>query len=267
MKDRLRGYMTQKQQQQHDEQDKQLENFTPVGRGGWLTFATFITAIGLGISNGYLFIATIGGWYGYVIAATAVCLEITALYCVLNYVRSRGEHKEWLGRFGTLLGGFSLIHAVFAIVHFSGYGRDNWFVEFYTNVLAFPIIMILLSVSVATLTRKHWSAALFEKIIGERIKGLSNRAEVLIEQDVLLNRAELAALKAKIFEIETMIKHELIPVIRQRIDTEKEIERMLRGIGDRAIENEIRHEFEALKGTVGNLPVSNGSGNGLATRP
>jgi hypothetical protein len=267
MKEDVRGYMNDKQRRQFDNQDKQLENFQPVPVGGWPIFALWITAIGMGISNGYLFWVTVGGWYGGVIAATAVCLEVTALYCVLNYVRTTGDHQKTLGFWGSVLFGFSLLHAVFGIIHFSGYGQGWWFVDFYTHVIAFPAIMILLAIALSKIIRQHWSAGLFAKIIGERIKGLSDRAEAVIQQDVLLNRAELAALRAKIFEIETQIKEALVPLIQQRINTEKRIENMLRNIGDRTIENEIRQEIEALRSPAGHLTNGNGSSHGIAQRP
>src|SRR4030095_11191780 len=123
----------------------------------------------------------------------------SALYCVHNYPRSIDEHKKWLGRFAIILGVFSLAHAVFAIIHFTGYVRNNWFLDLYSHVIALPAIVILLSVTVATLNMKHWSRSVISLLADSKIGALMNRAQVLMERHRMLDVHELSQLKAELF--------------------------------------------------------------------
>src|SRR4030095_3627527 len=144
------------------------------------------------------------------------------------------------------LGVFSLAHAVFAIIHFTGYVRNNWFLDLYSHVIALPAIVILLSVTVATLNMKHWSQSVISLLADSKIGALMNRAQVLMEGHRRLDVHELSQLKAELFERETELKNDLIPVVRGRIEAGQQLEKMINGIPDPELRREIRREFDAL---------------------
>jgi hypothetical protein len=276
LKARLAGLINPGQQKQREAQDAEIANYTLVGNKGWLTYCKVMVGVLLAVWNANLFVNTIPGWMGIFTAFVAVNLEATALYCVHNYTRSVGDHKTWLGRFAVILGLFSLTHAVFAILHYTGYAGENSFVSFYSHVVALPLIVLLLSVTVATLTMTHWSAAIIKELARSKINGLTNRARVLMEQNRLLDAQELVYLKAELFDQETAMKAELIPIVRRRIGASQQLERMIQEIEDPDLRREIRKDIAALTATdeAAQLPATTGmngrrpapkwSGNGVS---
>jgi hypothetical protein len=234
------------QQRHRSAQDAEIKNYTLAGKGGWLTYCKWMVCVLLAVWNANLFVSTIPGWMGRFTAFVAVNLELTVLYCVHNYTRSVDDHKKWLGRFAVILGLFSLIHAVFAIVHHTGYAGPSHLIDFYSHVLALPIIVILLSVTVATLAMKHWSAEVIMDLAVSKLDSLRNRARVLMEQHRLLDAQELSELKAELFDQETALKITLIPIVRRRIEASEQLEQMIEEIDDPVLKREVRRDFDAL---------------------
>src|SRR5262249_32955989 len=152
---------------------------------------------------------------------------ITGLYCIHNYIRSVDAHKLWLGRFAVILGGFSLLHAVLAIIDYTGYLGQNRFISLYSHVLALPAIVILLSVTTATLSMKHGSADVIKDLAVSKLDGLRNRARVLMDHHRLLDAHELSELKAGLFDQETALKIALIPIVQRRIEASQQLDQMI----------------------------------------
>jgi hypothetical protein len=239
--------LTPTQQQQRAQQDKEIEGYTLVGRGGWLTVLKYILGAGLAYLNAHLFWMLIPSIISaLIVAGMAVCLEISAIYCVVNYVRSVDAHKRWIGRFAVILGSFSLIHATFSLVHMTGFASGWWFVAFYSNVLALPIIIILLSLMYAILTMKHWSAKTYETLADKKIETLSNRADVLMEKSRLLDAHELTELKAALFDEETRIKGELVHLAARRVAAGQQLDAVLVSVKNPAMREELRKALEDI---------------------
>lgn len=236
---------------QRAKQDKEIKNYTLVGNKGWLTACKVLVCLLLAAWNAHFFITTIPGFMGILTAIVAISVEITALYCVHNYTRSVDEHKVWLGRFAVILGGFSLIHAVLAIIDYTGYLGQNAFISLYSHVLALPIIVILLSVTTATLSMKHWSADVTQDLAFSKLQSLRNRAQVLMEQHRLLDAHELSQLKASLFDQGTALKMELVPIVQRRIKASEELEHMIAEIDDPRLQQEIRKDFNSLTSSHG----------------
>jgi hypothetical protein len=244
------------QKQQRAAQDKEIKNYTLVGNKGWVTVCKILVCALLAGWNAHLFVRTIPGWMGIFTACVAISVEITALYCVHNYTRSVDEHKLWLGRFAVILGLFSLMHAVLAIVDHTGYAGAgaSHVINFYSHVVALPAIVILLSVTTATLSMKHWSAEVIKDLAVSKLDSLRNRAQVLMEQHRLLDAHELSELKAGLFDQETALKIALIPIVQRRIEASQQLDQMIAGINDPLLRREIRQDFEAL--STSRLPAS-----------
>jgi TRAP-type uncharacterized transport system fused permease subunit len=234
------------QERQRKQLDEEMRRYTLVGDGGWLTWVKVAVALLLGAWNAHLFVSTIPGWMGILTAVVAIHLEGTALYCVHNYPRSIGTHKKCLGGFAIILGVFSLTHAVFAIVRYTGYARGSEFVEFYSNVLAMPIIVILLSVSMAVLTMTHPKAAIIAKLAIGKLESMTNRSETLIEENRVRDANELMQLKAHLFQIETETKKALIPIVRERIDVEKDLVSQVNAIEDGETRRQVINALDAV---------------------
>jgi hypothetical protein len=237
----IRFNFTPTQQQQRAQQDQEIEGYTLVGRGGWLTVLKYILGAGLAYLNARLFWTLIPHLItALIVAGMAVCLEISAVYCVVNYVRSIGPHRKWMGRFAVILGGFSLIHGTFSLIHETGYLAGWWIIPFYSNVVALPVIIVMLSLMFAILTMKHWSAKTYEALADRKIETLSNRADVLMEKNRLLDRQELVELKAGLFDDETRIKGELVHLAARRVAAGEQLNAVLAAIKDPRLREEIQ---------------------------
>jgi hypothetical protein len=249
---------------QRSAQSREIEKYTLVGNGGWLVWCKLLVGSLLAGWNAHLFVETIRGRMGVFTACVAVCLEITALYCVHNYTRSIGDHKKWLGRFAVILGVFSLAHAVFAIVDYTGYAGNSPYISFYSHVLALPIIVVLLSVTTATLSMKHWSAEVMFELAVAKVESLKNRSRVLTERHRLLDAHELTLLKADLFDKETELKLALIPTLARRIEAGEQMEQMLSQIADEELRRQIRRDLAEV---TSRLSATSTPASVMATEP
>lgn len=243
---RVRAMMSPRQRNEVDEQDRQIDEAQPLPSGGLPVYVLLLIGIVLAVSNAYLFITTIGGWYGAVIAAGAVTLETVAIWSILNARRTSEEHEEVLKRWGKILGTFSLTHCVCAIVHFSGYLPDNPVLSFYSHAVAFPLIIVLVWFACQEIIDKHWASGLFHGLITNKITALKHLGSARTEQQILLVAAQVEEVKADVFKIKTMIRQGLIPVLQERAETEAQIEETLRAIPNARVEDQIRAELDAI---------------------
>src|SRR5262245_2802345 len=137
-KSQVEEMMSERQRAQIHAQEEKLDKIKPVPYGGWPSFLIVCLGVVLGLSNAYLFTATIPGIYGIIIACGAVCLEITAVWCVWNQSRTTGAHKEALRKWKAILGFVALVHCVLGIAHYNGLFPSNTFLQIYTAFIAFP---------------------------------------------------------------------------------------------------------------------------------
>ncbi len=151
-----------------------------------------------------------------------------------------------MGAIGIILFLFSLTHAVMAIAHHKGLGISGSFIETYSTWVAFPMILILCVSGAITLKMAHWSAKIMNKLAQTKIVSLSNRAEVLMEQNRLLDAYELSDLKARLFDLQTELKAELIPVVQRRIRASEQLEQMIDDVDDPELRREVRHDIAEL---------------------
>lgn len=245
-KDRVNQSLHPDQQKQREEQEKEISGFTLVGRGGWITIAKTLVAGLLGYWNVRLFIDSIPGISGWITALVALSLEGTALYCVHNFTRSVKFHKAMLGLFGILLFAFSLAHATMSVIHSNGYTWGKSTIDFYSHVVAFPLLLILLTVSIVTLSLTHWSGGIMKDLAATRLASMLNRARVLMQQSKMLDDQELVYLRAQVLEQDTQIQSDLIPVVRRRASIAEQLARLLESIDDLKLRAQLEDDWQNL---------------------
>src|SRR5262245_21822570 len=241
-----RPHLNPSQQAHRQKQDAELRRYSLVGDGGWLTWLKIAVAILLGGWNIHFFLSLVGGIMGYLTAAVAAHIEITAVYCFHNHPRSIGRHKKALLVLSIVLMTFSTIHAVFAMITYTGYANGNKFVDFYSNVMALPIIVVLLTVTTMTLTMTHPKAKIIAALAAGKLQSMMNRSETLIEENRVIDANELMELKAHLFEIESAAKKALIPIIKDRIRTEQELLDEVDSISNPEVRYQIRNALDAI---------------------
>jgi len=245
-KDQMSQSLHPDQRKQRERLDKEIGGFTLVGRGGWITVAKILVGCLLGYWNVKLFTDTIPGVSGRVTALVALSLEATALYCVHNFTRSLGLHKIMLGLFGVLLFVFSLAHATMSVIHANGYRWGEEFIDFYSHVIAFPLLLILLTVSVVALSLTHWSGGVMKDLADTRLAGMLDRARVLMRQSRMLDDQELVYLRAQVLEQDTQIRSDLIPVVRRRAGVGAQLAGLLDSIDDPNLRAQIESDWRNM---------------------
>jgi hypothetical protein len=245
--------MTPEQREQIARSQREVENAEPLKRTGWWDglprhLQKFLAG-GLGFSNGYLFAATIGGWYGAVIAATAVSMEMLAAWALLNADRTTEEHRQVLLKWSKRLGAFSLVHCVVAILHVSAYlSNIPWLLTalaVYSHVFAFPAIIVLVWMALNEIIGEHWGTKVYQVLIKGKIRGQAHLSETQVNQQIMLVNGLAEEMRTEFFKLRTEMQQALIPALIERGETEEQMEAVLQKLSPQ-IERKIRAELDAI---------------------
>lgn len=254
-------------------QDQQIQSFSLVGRGGWPVLVLWLLAFLLGVFNFSLFSHAIPGVKGVLAGLVAVAVEGTALYCVLNFPRSIDKHKEILGTWGKRLFSFSLVHGTLSFIHSAAAVIDNeifksfdFYILFYSHLIAFPAMLILLSISVSKIIMHHWSGETLKQLAASRLIALKSRSEALIEQSQMRDQNEMARLRAEIFAEQAQIQADLMPIVRRFVSLREQRDRLVKEIDDPLLREQIVRDVGKLfsdpkqrparKKPVGEIPAT-----------
>jgi hypothetical protein len=174
-------------------------------------------------------------------------LPIFAVWNIIKKSRTSEEHARVMNFWGKALGTLSLVHCVAAILHFSGYiPDDNPYLKFYSHALAFPLIIVFVWFASQRVIETHWSRAMFKDLINNKITSMKEIGAAQTDKQIQLIRAEVAEIRNDIFAIRADLKKELVPILRDNIKSEVEIETMLKMIPDDYIEAKIRAELDKV---------------------
>jgi hypothetical protein len=245
--DNLRASMPDAQRRQLEQQDKQIEQYSMVGPGGWPAFLKLLIGVGLAVWNVRFFVHTIPGLLGWFTGFIVVSLEITALYCIKNFRRTMGLHKVVMGFWGIALILFSLAHATLSIIDYTGYTwPDRATQSWYAHAVAFPLLMVLLVLSGVSLELTHWSRAIMKDMARTTMQGLKHRARTLVKHVRMYNRAETGLQGAVLFEQETNLQEALLPTLQRRIDGLNRRAQMLGQISDPELREKVIMELDQM---------------------
>src|SRR5262249_36655996 len=112
----------------------------------------YLFSTGLGFLNYRLFSHAVPGLWGQATGVVAVMAEAIALYATYNFSRSAGLFRFSLGASGIVLMAFSMVHGTFSILDLIGVADLSHAVQFYSRIVAFPLLAGLLGVSVVAIT-------------------------------------------------------------------------------------------------------------------
>lgn len=160
----------------------------------------------LAVYNASLFINSVPGWKGYLTAAIAISVESMAFYCVLSFIRTTGAHKWATGICGTLLLGFSLVHAGFSYQLSRGsLGAHG---QYYIHNVAFWLMAALLILCPLALRVTHWSAKAAATHAQEQVKVSQSRAQLAAEMQIQENRLIIERARLDYYQQQIAINNE-----------------------------------------------------------
>jgi hypothetical protein len=239
--------MSPAQRHRVEQQETELNNLQPVGPNGPPLWSLIVIGCVMGVSNVYLFVATVGGWYGYVIAVGAVQMEFLAVWARIKSRYTSSEHREVMRRWSKWLGAFSLAHTVVGITHFSGYLVNSPILDFYSHILAFPAIVCLVWFAAGEILDKNWISKLYEAVVDRKVTNLINLSESQAEKQNLLIRAEVAQARHDVYQLKSEMKAALVPVLQAQVRSEQQIEQALYALPEESQEK-IRKQLEETLG-------------------
>lgn len=203
----------------------------------WLFFG------GLAFLNYRLFAEVVPGAWGVATGIVAMMSEALAIYCSHYFSRAAGLFRAALGLCGSLLIAFSLIHGTFSILDLIGVWEYGESIEFYSRVIAFPLLAALIGLSVIALTMTHpnnlirLKEALAHTEIAQARAGAASRVRLMQEESIVQD-AELAHQRAK-----TERRAEQIKTLKENVNLELEMRQYVRTIPDRDLQQSLAREM------------------------
>src|SRR5262249_49064833 len=133
-----------------------------------------------------------------------------------------------------------------SVIHANGYEWGQEYIDFYSHVIAFPLLLILLTVAVVTLSLTHWSGEVMKDLAVTRLGSMLSRARVLMRQAKKLDEQEVVHLRAQLLEQDTQIQSDLIPVVRRRAGIGEQRARLLESIDDPDLRAQLESDWQSL---------------------
>jgi hypothetical protein len=161
----------------------------------------YIFFAGLAALNFRLFSEAVSGAWGTATGIVAMLAETLALYALHYFSRSAGLFRASLGVSGFLLMGFSLVHGTFSILDLVGVREISRDVQYYSRVVAFPLLAALITLSVVAITMCH-------------PKNIVRLKQAIAHTRIAMGRAEAAS------EIELSRAQDIVE--QARLDSQKE---------------------------------------------
>src|SRR5215468_9710345 len=206
MFDSVKNWLNRNDQHQADKQKLEAEakDFRLPGEMMPQVFK-FLFFAGLGFLNYRLFSHAVPGLWGQATGLVAVMAEAIALYATHNFSRSAGLFRFALGASGFVLMAFSMVHGTFSILDLIGVADLSAAVQYYSRIVAFPLLAGLLGVSVVAITMTH-------------PKNVIRLKQALAHTQIMIGRANAAS------EIELMRASQVVE--QARLDRWKDRNRM-----------------------------------------
>jgi hypothetical protein len=157
-------------------------------------FAKFVVFGALAGLNVRLFVTTIPGVWGYVVAGAAVMSACFAVYCWNRVDRSKGKHLRVMQLGAAGFTALELLHATASVweltVGLDGDAKQWAF--WYSHKVAFPLMALSILVGYAAHRYTFWKAEINQARAASQITIAVERAQLDTQKARLENEAELA---------------------------------------------------------------------------
>lgn len=206
-------------------------------------FFKYVFFVGLAFLNFRLFSHTVPGAWGTATGIVAMIAECLAIYCSHYFSRAAGLFRYSLGICGALLMGFSLIHGSFSILDLIGVWEYSEDIEFYSRVVAFPLLAGLIGLTVLALTMTHPNnmVRLREALAHTRIA--SDRAEAASDARMMRTRALIERARLETQKQRTETELEYVTELEKYIGVEAKKRRLIAGISDPDMRQAVAQDF------------------------
>ncbi|SRR6266511_376470 len=203
--------------------------------------------IGLALLSVRLFTHLIPGFWGHATSAIAIIAEGVALYSSHYFSRASGKFRWALGFSGFFLLTFSIVHSTFSILDLNGaaalypglYERVN----FYSHLVAFPLLAGLIGVSVIAICMTHPINRIRLKQAVEHTKIAVARAEAASQLELMRAQATLELAWLDHLREHNERENKYLELLQKKIEIEETKARMIAEISDPALRMRLTNEF------------------------
>jgi hypothetical protein len=203
--------------------------------------------LGLALLSIRLFTHVIPGPWGYATSAVAVLAEGIALYSTHYFSRGSGAFRWALGLSGGCLLTFSIVHSTFSILDLNGaaamYPELLERVDYYSHIVAFPLLAVLIGLSVIGICMTHPINRIRLKQAAEHTKIAIDRAEAASQLELMRSRAALQVAWLDYLREHNEREREYLKLLGEQIEIEEKKARMIAEISDPALQMRLKDEL------------------------
>jgi hypothetical protein len=198
---------------------------------------------GLGFLNYRLFSHVVPGLWGQATGIVAVMAEAIALYAAHNFSRSAGIFRFSLGASGFVLMAFSMVHGTFSILDLIGVADVSAAVQYYSRIVAFPLLAGLLGVSVVAITMTHPKNIIRLKQALAHTAIVVGRAKAASELELMRAQSVLDQARLDQQRERTRRESEYLSEVEKLIAVEERKRQMVFAISDPALRESLAREL------------------------
>jgi hypothetical protein len=198
---------------------------------------------GLAVLNFRLFSHAVPGVWGKATGVVAVLAEATALYALHYFSRSAGLFRLSLGAAGVLLMAFSLIHGSASIFDLIGVAELSASVQYYSRVVAFPLLAGLVGLSVVAITMSHPKNLIRLKQAAAHTRIAVGRAEAASELELMRAQGVLDRARRDRHRERTRLEEEELIDLQRIIAVEERKAQLVASIGNPQLREAMAREL------------------------
>jgi hypothetical protein len=244
MFDSIRNWLTRTDRHQVERQrlEAEAKDFRLPGETLPQVFKYLFFA-GLGFLNYRLFSHAVPGLWGQATGIVAVMAEAIALYGAHNFSRSAGLFRFSLGASGAVLMAFSMVHGTFSIMDLIGVADLSASIQYYSRIVAFPLLAGLLGVSVVAITMTHPKNIIRLKQALAHTTIVVGRAKAASELELMRAQSVLDQARLDQQRERTRREAEYLTEVEKLIAVEERKRAMVMAISDDALREALAREL------------------------
>lgn len=201
----------------------------------------YIFFAGLAVLNYQLFAHAVPGAWGQGIGCIAILSEITAVYSLHYFSRAAGLFRAALGVSGFALMVFALVHATMSVMSLINGADYN--IEYYSKVVAFPLLSALVGISVVALCMTHPKNMIRFQQAKAHTDIAVSRAEAASEVGIMQAKAAVEAARLEFHREQNRREEEYLEELERTLQTEARKAEVVGNISNPQLRERIAREL------------------------
>jgi hypothetical protein len=169
--------------------------------------------------------------------------ECIALYASHNFSRSAGVFRFSLGASGIVLMTFTIVHGTFSFLDLVRVASLSAEIQYYSRIVAFPLLAALLGISVIAITMTHPKNVIRLKQALAHMDIVTGRAKAASELELMRAQSILDQARLDRQRERTRRESEYLSEVEKLIAVEERKRQMVYAISDQALREALAREL------------------------